>query len=180
MWSWVRRCDSCSKSWKQQKVSIVAQSDGNIKIVSRNRQAGYDYVLEDRYEAGLVLMGSEIKSIRNNQVNLRDGYVEERGGELWLVGVHITPYKQAGLYGNFEAVRPRKLLLHKKQIAQIVTGIRQRGYSCVPTMMYLKNGRAKVEVALARGKKQYDKRQSMAKRDAERSIHQALKDRSRE
>lgn len=157
----------------------MATTDG-IKVVARNRQASFDYALEERFEAGLVLMGSEIKSIRNNQVNLRDSFVEERGGELWLVGTHITPYKQAGIYGSFDAVRPRKLLLHKKQIAQIISGIRQRGYSCVPTMMYLKNGKAKVEIALARGKKQYDKRQTMAKRDADRSIRQALKERSHE
>jgi SsrA-binding protein len=153
---------------------------GGIKVISRNRQAGFDYALEERFEAGLVLMGSEIKSIRNNQVNLRDGFVEERDGELWLIGVHITPYEQAGIYGKFESVRPRKLLLHKKEIAQIISGIRQKGYSCVPTMIYLKDGRAKIEVALARGKKQYDKRQSIAKRDADRDIRQALKERNRE
>lgn len=151
-----------------------------IKVISRNRQASHEYSLDERFEAGLVLMGSEIKSIRNNQVNLRDGFVEERGGELWLLNVHVTPYEQAGTYGKADAVRPRKLLLHKKEIAQIVSRIRERGYTCVPTMLYLKNGRAKVEVALARGKKLYDKRASIAKRDADREIRQALKERSRE
>lgn len=151
--------------------------DGGIKVISRNRQAGHDYALEQRYEAGLVLMGSEIKAIRNNQVNLREGYVEERDGELWLVGVHITPYEQAGIYGKADPVRPRKLLLHKKEIAQITSGLRERGYTVIPTMVYLKNGRAKVEIALAKGKKLYDKRASIAKRDADRAVRQALKER---
>ena len=158
----------------------MAKTDGNIKVIARNRQAGHDYALEDRFEAGLVLMGSEIKSIRNNQVTLRDGFVEERGGELWLIGVHVTPYEQAGIYGLADPVRARKLLLHKKEIAQIITGIRQRGYTAIPTMIYLKNGRAKIEIALARGKKTYDKRASIAKRDAEREVRQALKERFRE
>ena len=158
----------------------MAEKNGGIKIISRNRQAGYDYALEDRFEAGLVLAGAEIKSIRNNQINLRDGYVEARGGELWLMGVHVTPYEQAGIYGYVEPVRPRKLLLHKKEIAQIISRIRERGYTCVPTMVYLKNGRAKVEIALARGKKLYDKRATIAKRDSDREIRQALKERQRE
>lgn len=158
----------------------MAETDGNIKVISKNRQASHDYSLEQRYEAGLVLMGSEIKSIRNNQVNLREGFVEERGGELWLIGVHITPYQQAGIYGYADPVRARKLLLHKKEIAQIITGLRERGYTVVPTMIYLKNGRAKIEIALARGKKLYDKRASIAKRDADREVRQALKERFRE
>jgi SsrA-binding protein len=123
------------------------------------------------------LTGSEIKSIRNHQINLRDGFVQEKGGELWLMGVHITPYKQAGIFGFTEAERPRKLLLHKREIAEILSRIRERGNTCVPTMVYLKKGKAKVEIALARGKKQYDKREAIAKRDADREIRQALKER---
>jgi len=159
---------------------VAATIDGGIKIIARNRQASHEYSLEERFEAGIVLMGSEIKSIRNNQVNLRDGFVEERGGELWLLNVHITPYEQAGIYGRTDPVRPRKLLLHKKEIAQIISRIRERGYTCVPTTLYLKNGRAKVEVALGRGKKLYDKRESLAKRDADREMRQALKERLQE
>lgn len=147
-----------------------------IKIISRNRKASHDYHLEDRYEAGLVLTGSEIKSIRANRINLQDGYVEERGGELWLVNVHISPYEQAGIYGYNEPMRPRKLLLHKREIAQITNRMRERGYTVVPTVVYLKDGRAKVEIALAKGKKMYDKRAAIAKRDSEREIRQALKD----
>ncbi|MFO7320950.1 MAG: SsrA-binding protein SmpB [Chloroflexota bacterium] len=155
----------------------MASKNGGIKIIARNRKAGYDYHLEQTYEAGLVLTGSEIKSIRNNQINLRDGYVEPRDGELWLVGVHITPYEQSGIYGYSEPTRPRKLLLHKREIAQITERMRERGYTCIPTMVYLKNGLAKVEIALAKGKKLYDKRAAIAKRDAEREIRQALKNR---
>ena len=154
-------------------------TDG-IKIITRNRKASHDYHLEDRYEAGLVLTGSEIKSIRANRINLQDGYVEERGGELWLVNVHISPYEQGGIYGYNEPMRPRKLLLHKREIAQIASRMRERGYTVVPTAIYLKAGRAKVEIALAKGKKMYDKRAAMAKRDSEREIRQALKDSYRE
>ena len=101
-------------------------------------------------------------------------------GELWLMNVHISPYEQAGVYGYVDPMRPRKLLLHKKEIAQIISKIRERGYTVVPTMVFLQRGRAKIEIALAKGKKQYDKRADLAKRDSEREIRQALKDRSQE
>lgn len=149
----------------------------NIKIISKNRKAYHEYHISDTYEAGLVLMGSEIKSIRANQVNLRDGYVQERNGELWLMNVHISIYEQANRYGHSDPMRPRKLLLHKREIAQILTWIRENTYTAVPTMLYLKHGLAKVEVGLAKGKKLYDKRNAMAKRDADRQIQRALKDR---
>lgn len=151
-----------------------------IKVITKNRQASHEYHLEDTFEAGIVLTGSEIKSIRNHQIHLREGFVQEKDGELWLMGVNITPYKQSGIYGYTEPERPRKLLLHKREIAQIISRIRERGYTCVPTMVYLKNGKAKVEIALAKGKKLYDKRQSIAKRDADREMRQALKERYRE
>jgi SsrA-binding protein len=154
-------------------------SDG-IKVIARNRKAGFDYHLERRYEAGIVLTGAEIKSIRANRINLQDGFVEFRDNELWMLNVHIQPYEQAGRYGYVEPMRPRKLLLHKKQIAEIIDWIDAKGHSCVPTMVYLSKGRAKFEIALAKGKKQFDKRDSIAKRDAEREIRQALKERSRD
>src|SRR5262245_9198758 len=103
-----------------------------IKIVTRNRKAQHDYFLEKSYQEGLVLQGSEIKSIRANNINLRDGFVQERNGELWLVGVHISPYEQSTAYGQHDPLRPRKLLLHKKEIAQIVDRSRERGYTIVP------------------------------------------------
>lgn len=147
----------------------------NIKIITKNRKARHDYHLEDTYQAGLVLMGSEIKSIRANRVNLQDGYVQEREGELWLVNVHIAVYEQASIFGHSDPLRPRKLLLHKREIAQITSRMRERGYTAVPTMLYLERGRAKVEIALARGKKLYDKRDTLSQRDAERQMRRALK-----
>ncbi len=155
-------------------------SSEGIKVISRNRKASHDYHLEKTFEAGLVLRGSEIKSIRANRINLQEGFVQEREGELWLMGVHISPYEQGGVYGYVDSMRPRKLLLHKKEVAQIMSQMRERGYTVVPTMVFLQRGRAKVEIALAKGKKQYDKRADLAKRDSERQIRQALKERSQE
>jgi SsrA-binding protein len=151
-------------------------STDGIKIITKNRKAHHDYDLETTYQAGLVLVGSEIKSIRGNNVNLRDSYVEVRGGELWLVGAHISLYKNASIFGHDDPLRPRKLLLHGREISQIIDRVKERGYTIVPTMLYLERGRAKLEIALARGKKQYDKRQTIAKRDSEREIRRALKE----
>jgi len=147
------------------------------RVITINRKARHDYELLDTFQAGLVLMGSEIKSIRGGHVNLRDGFIQERDGELWLMGVHIAQYKQASHFGHDDPVRPRKLLLHRKEINQILTRIRDVGYTAVPTKLYLTRGYAKVEVAVARGKKQYDKRADIAKRDANRQIRRALKQR---
>ena len=149
-----------------------------IRVVATNRKAGRDYHLDDRREAGLVLVGTEIKSIRAGRVNLSDGYVQVRDDELWLINVHIAPYDPAGRYGH-EPLRPRKLLLHRREIDRLISRVQERGYTIVPVRLYLKGGRAKVEIALARGKRKYDKRQTIAKRDAERDIDRALKERSR-
>jgi SsrA-binding protein len=150
------------------------------KSIARNRKAAHDYHLGERYEAGLVLTGSEIKSIRANKISLQDGYVEERGGELWLVNVHVSPYEQSGIYGRMDPMRPRKLLLHRREMARIISQTRQKGYTVVPTEVYLKGGRAKVEIALAKGKRLYDKRADIAKRDSDREIRQAMKERLQE
>lgn len=158
----------------------MSQTTDGIKIITRNRRASHEYHLERTYQAGIVLTGAEIKSIRANNINLQDGFVQERDGELWLLNVHITPYQQAGTYGYTEPLRPRKLLLHKKEIATIISRIRERGYTVIPTMVFLQKGKAKVEIALAKGKKLYDKRADVAKRDTDRQIRQALKERSRE
>ena len=131
----------------------MVKEQSNTKIITRNRKAQHDYHLERSYQAGLVLQGSEIKSIRANNINLRDGFVQEKNGELWLIGVHISPYEQASIFGHHDPVRSRKLLLHKKEIAQIIDQSRERGYTIIPTMVYLDRGRAKVEIALAKGKK---------------------------
>ncbi|MDX2160618.1 MAG: SsrA-binding protein SmpB [bacterium] len=151
-----------------------------IKVIARNRKASHDYHLEHTYQAGIVLTGGEIKSIRANKISLQEGFVEARDGEIWMIGVNISPYEQAGIYGYTDPMRPRKLLLHKKEIAEIISRIAERGYTCIPTMVFLQKGRAKIEIALARGKKQYDKREAIAKRDADREIRQALKERFRD
>jgi SsrA-binding protein len=149
-----------------------------LKVVATNRKAGRDYHLEDRHEAGLVLLGTEIKSIRAGRVNLGDGYVQPRDGELWLINVHIAPYDPSGRYGH-EPLRPRKLLLHRREITRLTSRVVERGYTLIPTRLYLKGGRAKVEIALARGKRKYDKRQAIAKRDAQRDVQRELRDRER-
>lgn len=144
-----------------------------VKIISVNRRARHDYSIDDTLEAGVVLQGSEIKSIREGRVNLRDGYVQIRDGEAWLQEVHITPYSHGG-YSNHEARRPRKLLLHKDEIERLRGQVAQRGYTIIPLSLYLKRGRAKVEIGLAKGKKTYDKRQALAERDAQRQIRRAM------
>jgi SsrA-binding protein len=149
------------------------------KVVATNRKASHDYDLEESFEAGLVLTGSEIKSIRDSRVNLKDGYVVEREGELWLENVHISQYDQASFFGH-DPVRPRKLLMHRKEINRMISRMREKGYSVVPTLLYLKNGRAKVEIALGRGKRQYDKRAAIAERDSQREIARALRERDRD
>jgi SsrA-binding protein len=144
------------------------------KLVASNRRARFDFFLLERYEAGLVLTGTEIKSVRANRVSLRRGYVQQRDGELWLLEVHIAPYEH-GSSANHEPNRPRKLLLHKREIRKIIDSLAQKGLTVVPTELYLKKGRAKVEIALARGKRLHDKRQSLAKRDSERQVERALR-----
>jgi SsrA-binding protein len=153
--------------------------DDGIKIVARNRKAKHDYLLEDFYEAGIVLRGSEIKSVRAGRVSLREAYVHVDGKEAWLMSAHIAPYDPASRM-NHDPQRKRKLLLHKREILRLYDSVRQKGYTIVPTMMYLKRGIAKVEIALARGKKQYDKRREIAKRDAEREVARSLARRERE
>ncbi|MCP4417116.1 MAG: SsrA-binding protein SmpB, partial [Chloroflexi bacterium] len=128
------------------------------KIIAKNRRARHEYILLDRFEAGLVLTGTEIKSVRANQVSLAHSFVQPRNGELWLVDAHIAEYVH-GNQQNHEPKRPRKLLLHRREISKVLDDLAQKGLTAVPLMMYLKNGRAKLEFALARGKKLHDKRQ---------------------
>jgi SsrA-binding protein len=150
-----------------------------IRVVARNRKAFHDYRIEERYEAGLVLRGTEIKSIREGRVNLRDGYVRPRDGELWLVDVHIGPYKPAGRHFGHDPRRPRKLLLHRYEIDRLIADLERSGLTIVPLQMYLKNGLAKVEIALVKGKREHDKRRAIAERDAQRDIERAMRDRNR-
>ena len=148
------------------------KDDGIINIAS-NRKAKHEYFLEDRYEAGLVLRGTEIKSVRARQVSLQEAYIQISGDEAWLVNAYIAPYDPASRM-NHDPRRMRKLLLHKREIRRLYDDVRQKGYTIIPTSMYLKSGKAKIEIALARGKKQYDKRREIAKRDAEREMSRAF------
>lgn len=148
----------------------------NIKIVSTNRKAGFEYTLLERFEAGLELKGSEIKSIRAGQVSIQESYVDvENGREAWLLEAHIAPYDQAGKFFNHDPRRKRRLLLHKKQIRELWNNVRIKGMTIVPIKVYLKDGRAKVEIALAKGKKAYDKRATIAKRDEARDKERAMR-----
>jgi SsrA-binding protein len=149
-----------------------------IKVVASNRKAQHEYHLEETHEAGIALTGTEIKSVRAGRVNLRDGYVQIRQGEAWLMNCHISPYDPASRE-NAEPLRPRRLLLHKRELARLQNRVAERGWTIVPLRMYLKDNRAKVEIALARGKRQYDKREAIARRDAEREMARGLKERAR-
>lgn len=140
-----------------------------IKVVATNRKARHEYFLLDTCEAGLVLQGSEIKSIRAGQISLAEAYIQVDGSEAWLMDAHIAPYTQASIY-NHEPRRPRKLLLHKVEIRRLWNEVRKKGVTIVPTKVYLKDGRAKVEIALAKGKKLYDKREAIARRDLQREM----------
>ena len=141
-----------------------------------NRRARFDYQIEDRMEAGIALRGTEIKSLRAGRANLRDGYARVENGEVYLRNVHIAPWPNSP-YDNHDPLRPRKLLLHKDEIARLVGTVAQKGYTLVPMQVYLKNGRAKVELGLARGKREYDKRHAIAEREAKRDIERGLRER---
>lgn len=145
-----------------------------VQVVTTNRRAYHDYFIEETFEAGLALRGSEIKSIRAARVNLRDSYARVREGELWLIGAHITPYPQASTHERYDPRRARKLLMHRHQINRLAIAQEEKGYTIIPLKMYLKDNRAKVELGLARGKRLYDKRHAIAERDAQRRIRQAL------
>jgi SsrA-binding protein len=140
-----------------------------IKIVATNRKASHEYFLFDRFEAGLVLMGSEIKSIRSGKMSLAEAYIQISDSEAWLIDSHIAPYDHASVY-NHDPKRPRKLLLHHSEIMQLWNQVKQKGVTIIPLRVYLKDGRAKIEIALAKGKKLFDKRHVIAKRDAEREL----------
>jgi SsrA-binding protein len=142
------------------------------KLIAQNKKARHDYHLDDFYEAGLVLTGTEVKSLRAGRASLVDAYARIKDGEVWLEGAHIPEYTE-GSWTNHEPRRPRKLLLHRDEIAKLIGKTKESGLTLVPLSMYFKDGKAKVEIALARGKKAYDKRQTLATRDAEREIARA-------
>ena len=154
---------------------MARQSEGEAKPIATNRKAYHDYFLEDTYEAGIALTGTEIKSVRAARVNLRDGFVILRSGEAWLVNVHISPY-DFGNRENHEPRRERKLLLHRQELRRLQSKVSERGWTIVPLRMYLKDGRAKVEIALVRGKRLYDKKDAIAERDADRELRRVIKE----
>jgi SsrA-binding protein len=154
----------------------VAKSEAspNERVVATNRRAYHDYFIDEVFQAGVVLTGTEIKSIRAGKVSLGDGFVRVAGGEAWLENVYVAPYEHGGRE-NPEPIRRRKLLLHRGEIRELGGRLRNRGVTAVPLKLYLTRGRAKVELGLARGKRQYDKREAIAERDARRDVEQALK-----
>lgn len=147
---------------------------GGIKIICENRKARHDYLIEDTFEAGLVLQGSEVKSLRAGRANLKDSYADIRGQEVYLIGTHISPYDPAS-HLNHDPERERKLLLNKKEIGKLIGKVNERGLTLIPLKIYFKRGKAKVELALAKGKRNYDKRETLKRKEAQREMDRAIK-----
>ena len=148
-----------------------------IKIIAKNQKAFHEYFVEERFEAGIELFGTEVKSIRLGTLNLKDAWCQVKDGELWLRQMHISPYEQGNIF-NKDPMRPRRLLMHKREIMRLFQKVKLDGYAIIPISVYLKNSRVKVEIALFKGKKLYDKRQDAANKDARRQIDRAMKERT--
>ena len=151
-----------------------------IDIVTQNKKAFYDYFIEETFEAGIMLTGTEVKSLRAGKANLKDSYARIKDGEIFLLNTHISPYNQADGFRQHEPERTRKLLLHKKEIMKLLGKTREKGYTLVPTKIYFKDGKAKVEIGLARGKTSYDKRDSIKARDVKREIAKTIRQRTKQ
>lgn len=151
---------------------------GAGKVIAQNKKANHDYFIEDTIEAGMVLTGTEIKAIRASRVQLKDSYVRLRNGEAWIINMHVSPFDQGNRF-NHDPLRERKLLLHKKQIGQLVGAVKRDGYTIVPLKMYIKDGYAKLLIGTGKGKKDYDKRNDMRKKEAKRDMERVFKDRQR-
>ncbi|MCC6502775.1 MAG: SsrA-binding protein SmpB [Deltaproteobacteria bacterium] len=151
-----------------------------IEIVTQNRKAFHDYFIEETFEAGIMLTGTEVKSLRAGKANLKDSYARIKDGEIYLLNTHISPYTQADSFRQHEPERTRKLLLHKKEILKLIGKTREKGYTLIPTKIYFKGGKAKVEIGLAKGKTSYDKRDSIKAREVKREIEKTVKQRKRE
>jgi len=145
------------------------------KAIAENRKARHDYFIEDTYEAGMVLVGTEVKSLRAGRANLKDAYAKIKNGEVWVHQIHISPYSHA-YYGNHDPLRPRKLLLHKREINKLYGKINESGYTLVPLRLYFKGGKVKVLLGLAKGKRKYDKRETIRRRDEQRDLDRARKE----
>ncbi len=156
-------------------MSKSKNTEAGIKLIASNRKARHEYFIEDELETGIILTGSEIKSIRAGHVSLQEAYVRPDNDEMWVIDMHIAPYDQAN-QNNHEPRRPRKLLMHRREIEKWRAATEQKGYTIVPLRLYITHGLAKLEIGLAKGKQLYDKRQALAKKDAERRIQRALKD----
>ena len=152
----------------------MAENKNSIKIISQNKKAYHDYFVEEKYEAGVELFGTEVKSIRAGKVNIKESYCDIKDGEVFVLGMHISPYEQGNIY-NKDPLRPKKLLLHKREILKLFGLVAQKGYTLVPLQVYLSNSRVKIEIGLCRGKKLYDKRDDMARNDARRDMERAFK-----
>ncbi len=150
-----------------------------VKLIAQNKKAYHDYHVEETLEAGIVLTGTEVKSLRAGRVNLRDSYAAIENGELYLVGVHISPYEQGNIF-NHDPLRNRKLLVHASEIRRLYGKVKVAGYTLVPTKLYFKDGRVKAEIALAKGKTTYDKRETLAKKEAQRDMERAFHSRGRD
>ncbi|MGQ9560684.1 MAG: SsrA-binding protein SmpB [Candidatus Oleimicrobiaceae bacterium] len=148
------------------------------KLIATNRKARHDYIILETLEAGMALQGTEVKSLRAGRANLKDSYAAIKDGEVWLFHVHISPYDHGSVF-NHDPLRPRKLLLHRQEIRRLTTKLQERGLTLVPLRMYFKKGKAKVELALARGKRQYDRREDITRRDTEREAQRELKEKYR-
>jgi SsrA-binding protein len=151
---------------------------GEGKVIAQNKKAYHDFFIEETYEAGIVLQGTEIKAIRAARVNLKDSYARIQNGEVFLYSMHVSPYEQGNRY-NHDPLRTRKLLLHKKQIAKLIGETKEQGYALVPLKLYLKNGFAKVLIGLAKGKKKYDKREDLKQKEAKRDIERVFRDKQK-
>ncbi|PLR67272.1 MULTISPECIES: SsrA-binding protein SmpB [Bacillaceae] len=152
---------------------------GSGKVVAQNKKANHDYSIEETYETGIVLQGTEIKAIRAGRVNLKDAFARVQQGEVFLHNMHISPYEQGNRY-NHEPLRTRKLLLHRKEISKLIGLTKEEGYALVPLKVYLKNGFAKVLLGLGKGKKKYDKREDLKKKEAKREVERAFRDRQKD
>ena len=150
----------------------------DIKLAAQNRKAHHDYFVEDRYEAGIELFGTEVKSIRNGALNLKDSFCVAKDGEIYAYSLHISPYEQGNIF-NRDPDRPKRLLMHKREIRKLHDLQKQDGYALIPLSVYFKNSRVKVEVGLCKGKKTYDKRDAVAKRDAKREMERAMREKNR-
>jgi SsrA-binding protein len=149
---------------------------GPIKIIAENRKARHDYIIVDQYEAGLVLTGTEVQSLRLGKANLKDSYAKVKGGEVWLYQMHISPYPFA-YYNNHDPLRVRKLLLHKREILRLYAKANEQGHTLVPLKLYFKSGKAKITIALAKGKREFDKREALRERDRKREVERARRHR---